>query len=159
MRCLSTTKILSGSTNNNGLRIPLHKYTDGPAVGGSKCAAAGSKVAGAPLGSCRFVSMDAMAKPSFCYGSRLCLTARDLQAFGSSCHTVGDSKLTRRGTTHLRTSLGGAPQKQKMLKGHLPRVIHHQVYKYTKKQLACKAHCTARKYFCQSQSSMEAVNL
>ena len=36
----------------------LNKYTDGAAVGGSKYAAAASKVAGAPLGSCRFVSMD-----------------------------------------------------------------------------------------------------
>ena len=26
------------------------------------------------------------------------------------------------------TSLGGVPREQKMLKGHLPRVIHHQVY-------------------------------
>ena len=47
------------------------KYTDGPAVGGSKFAAAASKLAGAPLGSCWFVSMDATAKPSFGYGSRL----------------------------------------------------------------------------------------
>ena len=31
------------------------KYTDGAAVGGSKYTAAASKVAGAPLGSCRFV--------------------------------------------------------------------------------------------------------
>jgi len=28
--------------------------------------------------------------------------------------------------------LGGVPGEQKMLKGHLPRVIHHQVYWYTK---------------------------
>ena len=26
------------------------------------------------------------------------------------------------------TSLGGVPREQKMLKGHLPRVIYHQVY-------------------------------
>ena len=44
------------------------KHTDGAAVGGSKRAAAGSKVAGAPLGSCRFVSMDATAEPSFSGG-------------------------------------------------------------------------------------------
>ena len=30
------------------------------------------------------------------------------------------------------TSLGGVPREQKMLKGHLPRVIYHQVYLYTK---------------------------
>ena len=32
---------------------------------------------------------------------------------------------------HIRTrgtSLGGVPREQKMLKGHLPRVIYHQVY-------------------------------
>ena len=29
-------------------------------------------------------------------------------------------------------SLGGVPREQKMLKGHLPRVIYHQVYEYTK---------------------------
>jgi len=29
-------------------------------------------------------------------------------------------------------SLGGVPREQKMLKGHLPRVIYHQVYQYTK---------------------------
>ena len=28
-----------------------------------------------------------------------------------------------------RQRLGGVPREQKMLKGHLPRVIHHQVYK------------------------------
>jgi len=28
-------------------------------------------------------------------------------------------------------SLGGVPREQKMLKGHLPRVIYHQVYEYT----------------------------
>ena len=54
---------------------PDHKHTDGPAEGGSKCAAAGSKVAGAPLGSCRFVSMDATTKPFFGYGSRMTLVA------------------------------------------------------------------------------------
>jgi len=26
------------------------------------------------------------------------------------------------------TSLGGVPREQKMLRGHLPRVIYHQVY-------------------------------
>ena len=26
------------------------------------------------------------------------------------------------------SSLGGVPREQKMLKGHLPRVIYHQVY-------------------------------
>ena len=28
--------------------------------------------------------------------------------------------------------MGGVPREQKMLQGHLPRVIHHQVYSYTK---------------------------
>ena len=28
--------------------------------------------------------------------------------------------------------LGGVPREQKMLKGHLPRVIYHRVYQYTK---------------------------
>ena len=31
----------------------------------------------------------------------------------------------------LRVALGGVPREKKMSKGHLPRVIHHQVYKYT----------------------------
>ena len=31
-------------------------------------------------------------------------------------------------------SLGGELREQKMLKGHLPRVIYHQVYKYTKRK-------------------------
>ena len=30
------------------------------------------------------------------------------------------------------TELGGVPREQKMLTGHLPRVIYHQVYQYTK---------------------------
>ena len=30
-------------------------------------------------------------------------------------------------------TLGVVPQAQKMLKGHLPRVLYHQVYMYTKK--------------------------
>ena len=29
-------------------------------------------------------------------------------------------------------ALGGLPREQQMLKGHLPRVIYHQVYSYTK---------------------------
>ena len=32
----------------------------------------------------------------------------------------------------MTDSLGGVPREQKMLKGHLPRVIYHQVYYYTK---------------------------
>ena len=33
------------------------------------------------------------------------------------------------GEPHTRgTSLGGVPREQKMLKGHLPRVIYHQVF-------------------------------
>ena len=44
----------ASGTRHNGVG-----NTDGAAVGGSKFAAAASKVAGAPLGSCRFVSMDA----------------------------------------------------------------------------------------------------
>ena len=31
-----------------------------------------------------------------------------------------------------RRALGGVPREQKMLKGHLPRVMYHQVYEYTK---------------------------
>ena len=54
--------------------------TDGAAVGGSKSAAAASKVPGAPMESCRFVSMDATAKPSFGYGSRLILVAERFNA-------------------------------------------------------------------------------
>jgi hypothetical protein len=56
--------------------ISQHGNTDGAAVGGSKFAGAASKVAGAPLGSCRFVSMDATAKPSFSYGIRLGIWGR-----------------------------------------------------------------------------------
>ena len=29
---------------------------------------------------------------------------------------------------------GGVPQEQSMLKGHLPRIVYHQVYEYTKKK-------------------------
>jgi len=54
---------------HHGAVVEHDKHTDGPAEGGSKFAAAASKVAGAPLVSCRFVSMDASAKPSFSYGS------------------------------------------------------------------------------------------
>ena len=36
----------------------------------------------------------------------------------------------------LAGSLGGVPPEQKMLKGHLPRVIYHQVYLYTKKHVS-----------------------
>ena len=43
----------------------LFGNTDGAAVAGSKFPAAASKVAGAPMESCRFVSVDATAKPSF----------------------------------------------------------------------------------------------
>ena len=41
-------------------------------------------------------------------------------------HMVIDSGHTR------ETSLGGVPREQKMLQGHLPRVIYQQVYQYTK---------------------------
>ena len=42
-------------------------------------------------------------------------------------------KLTFDDRLRVGPSLGGVPREQTMLKGHLPRVIHHQVYKYTKK--------------------------
>ena len=32
----------------------------------------------------------------------------------------------------LRVRSGRVPRGQKMLKGHLPRVVYHQVYSYTK---------------------------
>ena len=32
------------------------------------------------------------------------------------------------GSSTRGTSLGGVPREQKMLKGHLPRVIYHQVF-------------------------------
>ena len=35
-------------------------------------------------------------------------------------------------STSDRLRVGWVPREQKMLKGHLPRVIHHQVYQYTK---------------------------
>ena len=43
---------------------------------------------------------------------------------------------------------GGVPREQKMLKGHLPRVIYHQVYWYTKKRKnrdmqGCAAPCAS----------------
>ena len=40
---------------------------------------------------------------------------------------------------HIRgTSMGGVPREQKLLKGHLPRVIYHQVDYCTKiKRLSC----------------------
>ena len=34
--------------------------------------------------------------------------------------------------SHSRDPLGGVPREHKMLKGQRPRVIYHQVYKYTK---------------------------
>jgi len=46
--------------------------------------------------------------------------------------------------------LGGVPREQKMLEGHLPRVIYHQVYQFTKihkslptvpSQFACRDCC------------------
>ena len=77
--------LMAERSNARPLRKGVDKHTDGPAGGGSKCAAAASKVAGAPLGSCRFVSMDATAKPSFGYGSRLCLMAESVRA--STPHT------------------------------------------------------------------------
>ena len=33
---------------------------------------------------------------------------------------------------HSVLNLGGVPREQKMPQGHLPRVIYHQVYLYTK---------------------------
>ena len=66
--CLRETSICAGEN------------TDGAAVGGGKFPGAASKVAGAPLGSCRFVSMDATAKPYFSYGSRLTLMAERFNA-------------------------------------------------------------------------------
>ena len=32
----------------------------------------------------------------------------------------------------IDSGLGGVPREQEMLQGHLPRVISHQVYQYTK---------------------------
>ena len=38
---------------------------------------------------------------------------------------------------------GGVPREQKMLKGHLPRVIYHQVYLYTKIKGDGREECKA----------------
>ena len=43
-----------------------------------------------------------------------------------------ESVLSRGFVSKPQSALGGVPRQQKMLKGHLPRVIYHQVYKYTK---------------------------
>ena len=34
-----------------------------------------------------------------------------------------------------RKDLGGVPRSQRLLKGHLPRVIYHRVYQYTKNDI------------------------
>jgi len=48
---------------------------------------------------------------------------------------VGTNKTVKGWLAQRGTSLGGVPREQKMLKGHLPRVIYHQVYKYTKMKI------------------------
>ena len=39
----------------------------------------------------------------------------------------------------IDSGLVGVPREQKMLEGHLPSVIYHHVYSYTKKRGATKA--------------------
>ena len=61
------------------------------------------------------------------------------QVTSPGAHSPSRSMSTRQGSlpvgSHSReidntrgTSLGGVPREQEMLKGHLTRVIHHQVY-------------------------------
>jgi len=72
----------------------------------------------------------------------MCLTAavawcRTISEF--TCFTeLIDSGLVGEGPHTRGTSLGRVPREQKMLKGHLPRVICHQVYEYTKTIVWCK---------------------
>ena len=44
----------------------------------------------------------------------------------------------------IDSSLGGVPRGQKMLKGHLPRVIYHQVYYYTQRNKALDIEAAGR---------------
>jgi len=53
-------------------------------------------------------------------------------------HPPHAQRRARRSTLNdarLRVGSGGVPREQKMLKGHLPRVIYHEVYQYTKLKL------------------------
>ena len=70
----------------------------------------------------------------FVAGSTLDVISWETQRFaGVTCTTFGRAG-TNLGRDGLRvccageTSLGGVPREQKMLEGHLPRVIYHQVY-------------------------------
>jgi len=48
---------------------------------------------------------------------------------GSLLGVVGQDRVRALPTTPASdTALGGVPREQKMLKGHLPRVMYHQVY-------------------------------
>ena len=76
-------------------------------MGGSKYAAAASKVAGAWVRSCRFVSMDATAKPSFSYGSRLTVMAWRLKR--DRTLGTGGAGAELLALPYIRTLLGTAP--------------------------------------------------
>ena len=48
--------------------------------------------------------------------------------FVSKKGAVGHERDLRDANSEMVTALGGAPQEQEMLKGHLPTVIYHQAY-------------------------------
>jgi len=79
----------------------------------------------------RYPAMILSESPSFSATSSPC--HYQCQLIDSACSARAAIPLGTRGS-HVEgphspgTSLGGVPREQKMLKGHLPRVIYHQVY-------------------------------
>ena len=64
-----------------------------------------------------------------------------LRWFGQNLRVTGRRRLLVCGTLYC---LGGVPREQKMLQGHLPRVMYHQVYQCTKIKIRQFAHSWAR---------------
>ena len=63
-------------------------------------------------------------------------------AFCLACVAVSSEKAraaVAKDGNKLRNSLGGVPREQKMLKGHLPRVIYHRVYSNIRRETRQKS--------------------
>ena len=68
--------------------------------------------------------------PRIFVGKRSAVQPQKLDVGRARAHVRAEATLRRRGESEggERRALAGVPREQKMLEGHLPRVIYHPIY-------------------------------
>ena len=76
--------------------------------------------------------------PRIVVGVRSAVQPQEMDVGRARAHVRAEATLRRRGESEggERRALGGVPREQKMLEGHLTRVMYHSAYYFTKKKIA-----------------------